>query len=103
MPPDTQSRLFASVCRALWGEVSNRLRCVQFLADGTEIRLLFVFEGHPEEPDLDSVGAIGAEVAADFPGCTVTEETLATDPADRVARREGWNLAYARKEPSLVR
>jgi hypothetical protein len=103
MPPDTQARLFASVCRALWGEVSDKLRCVQFHADSAQIRLLFVFEGPPEEPDVDSVGAIGAEVAADFPGCTVTEETLATDPADQVARRDGWHLAYARKEPALVR
>jgi hypothetical protein len=103
MPPDTPASLIASVSRALLGEVSDKLRCVQFRTNAQQIQLAFFFEGRPSDQDLDSVSAVAAEVAADFPDLTIAEEAVATDQADRIACRDGWHLVYARKEPSLVR
>ena len=95
--------VIASINRALWGEVSARLRCVQFKPEKSRITIRFYFEGPPAEDDLESVGFVGAEVAADFPDWTVAEEAVATDPDSPVPHDAGWRIAFARKEPTLVR
>jgi hypothetical protein len=93
----------ASVGRALWGEVSSKLRSVQFRTVGNRIELGFWLDGGADGDELDSIGRVGAEVAADFPDATVSEEVLATSPDSKIPYREGWHTAYARKEPSLAR
>ena len=96
------SDVVASLNRALWGEVSPALRSVQFTAEPQHIGLRFFFGGTPEHGDIESVNCIGAEVAADFPGCTVSEEVIPTTVGTAIPRQDGWYLAYARKEASLV-
>ena len=96
-------KVVASIDRALWGEVSSKLRSVQFKSDKDRIRLRFFFAGPPDDADKDFVGSIGAEVAADFPGYSVTEEIIPTEPDSAVSYQEGWQPAFARREPALAR
>jgi hypothetical protein len=93
----------ASVGRALWGEVSSKLRSVQFRASGRDIALRFCYAGNPDDDERDAMGFVGAEVAADFPVATVTEEAIVTATDSETAGTEGWQTAYARKESSLAR
>jgi hypothetical protein len=93
----------ASVGRALWGEVSPKLRCVQFRTVGKQINLRFTLEGAADGDERDSIGCVGAEVAADFPDARVFEEAIATFPDSDILTQEGWHTAYARKEASMAR
>jgi hypothetical protein len=97
------ARVAASVSRALWGEVSPKLRSVQFLLSGRNITLRFYYEGDPDDEDRETTGFVGAEVAADFPDAAVSEEAIACATDDEITCAEGWHMAYARKEPSLAR
>ena len=92
----------ASVNRALWGEISPRVRSVQYEIGPRQIRLRFFFDGPPNAADLDSMGCVGAEVAADFPGRSVNEEAIATEATADLPRGDDWHVAYARKEASLT-
>lgn len=56
-------KVTASINRALWGDFSAKLRCVQFKPDKSLITLRFSFDGAPDDSDLDSVSCVGAEVA----------------------------------------
>jgi len=98
----TPSDVATSLNRALWGEVSPNLRSVQFAMEPLHIGLRFFFDGVPRDGDVESANCIGAEVAADFPGCTVSEEVIATTAGTALPRQDGWHVAYARKEASLV-
>jgi hypothetical protein len=93
----------ASVGRALWGEVAGKLRSVQFRTVGSRIELRFWFEGDADGNELDSIGRVGAEIAADFTDATISEEVFATSADGEIPWQEGWHTAYARKEPSLAR
>ena len=93
----------ASVNHALWGEVTSRLRCVQFRTSGHRIDLRFFFDGAPNDDDREAIGPIGAEVAADFADAMVFEEAVGTSRGDPPARQPGWHIVYARKETSLAR
>jgi hypothetical protein len=93
----------ASVSRALWGEVSRKLRSVQFRAADHQIDLRFYFDGDPDDSDLDSIGSVGAEVAADFPETAVSEEAIAAAAHGDIVCQDGWHTAYARKEASLTK
>jgi hypothetical protein len=93
----------ASVSRALWGEISSTLRSVQFRTVGDRIELRFWLEGGTDGEELESIDRVGAEVAADFPDATVSEEVLATSHDSEIPYHEGWHAAYAREEPSLAR
>jgi hypothetical protein len=93
----------ASVCRALWGEVSDKLRSVQFGLTANHIALRFFFEGAPGDDELESISDVGAEVAADFPDATLSEEAIATTAESDVPCRDGWHTAYARREATLAR
>jgi len=95
--------VISSINRALWGEVSTKLRSVQFSLDGSRIAIRFFFDETPDDGDLNSMASVGAEVAADFPGCTVSEEAVATEANCPVPHDAGWRTAFARKEPSLAR
>jgi hypothetical protein len=97
------ARVAASVTRALWGEVSPKLRSVQFSTAGRVITLRFYYDGEPDDEERDSIGCVGAEAAADFHDATVMEEAVATSVDGEIACQEGWHTAYARKEPSLTR
>ncbi len=96
------SDVATSLNRALWGEVSPNLRSVQFATERQHITLRFFFDGAPKDTDRESVNCIGAEVAADFPGCTLSEEVIATTAGSAIPRQDGWHVAYARKEARLV-
>jgi hypothetical protein len=96
------SDVVTSPNRALWGEVSPNLRSAQFTVEPRHIGLRFYFDGTPNDEAVESVGSIGAEVAADFPGCKVSEEVIPTTAGTAIPRQEGWHLAFARKEASLV-
>jgi len=95
----------AAAGRALWGEVSPKLRSPQFSTIGRDITLRFDHEGDPGDDERDSMGLVGAEVAADFPDAMVTEEAIATATAtdSEIECTDGWHTAYARKEQSLAR
>lgn len=97
------AKVTASISRALWGEVSGKLRSVQFRTAGHRIDLRFFFDGSPDGDELDSIGCVGAEVAADFRGATVCEEAVPTQPDSDIPHAEGWYTAYARKEATLAR
>lgn len=103
MTAATLGKVTASINRALWGEVSARLRCVQFKPDKSRITLRFSFDSAPNDSDLESVSCVGAEVAADFPKLAVVEEVATTDAGSVSPQQDGWHTAFARKEPSLVR
>lgn len=96
------ARVAASAGRALWGEVSPGLRSVQFRATVEDIVLRFYYEGDPDDDERDSMGFVGAEVAADVPDAMVTEGAIATTTDSEIECAEGWHTAYARKEPSLT-
>jgi hypothetical protein len=93
----------ASVGRALWGEVSSKLRSVQFRMADNRIELRFFLDGNADSEERDSIGCVGAEVAADFPEAKVFEEAIATVPDSEIVGQEGWHTAYARKEASMAR
>jgi hypothetical protein len=93
----------ASINRALWGEVSDKLRSVQFRAAADRIELRFFFAGDPGDDERDSISSVGAEVAADFPNTKVTEEAVPTVAESDIPCREGWHTVYARKEATLAR
>jgi hypothetical protein len=96
-------RVAASVGRALWGEVSPELRSVRFKASGRNIVLRFTYEGDPGDDQREAMGVVGAEVAADFPDASITEEAITIASDSEVAYAERWQTAYARKESSLAR
>lgn len=96
------ARLAASVNRALWGEVSEGLRCMQFSSTGRRITLRFHFLGEPDESDRDSVGSVGAEVAADFPDAVVSEQVIPTQAGDAIRCEPSWHTGFLRKERALV-
>ena len=102
-PANVMGRVIASINRALWGEVSSKLRSVQFKVEAARISLRFFYEGAADDADRDSVASVGGEVAADFPECAVSEETIATNAAKPIEYEPGWQAAFARKERSLVR
>ena len=93
----------ASVSRALWGEVSGKLRSVQFRTAEHRIDLRFFFAGNPDNLDLDSISSVGAEVAADFPDYTVAENVIPTRADTEIPCQDGWHTAYVRREPTLAR
>src|ERR1700733_14322379 len=53
--------------RALWGEVSPKLRCAKILWDKSTIRLFFYYDGDISEEDHESSECAATEVIADFP------------------------------------
>ena len=72
--------LLMSVHRALWGEVPPRLRSVSCQTDTASriIHIRFIFDGTPDDADLECVWAVGAEVEGDFiDEWRVKEETQA--------------------------
>ncbi|HUB44082.1 MAG TPA: hypothetical protein VMB73_03775 [Acetobacteraceae bacterium] len=91
-----------SISRGLWGEVSTHMRSVQFRLEERVLRLRFTFDSVPTGDDLESVGSIGAEVAADLPGWKVDEEVRAIASDCAMPIEEGWHTAFRRKEPSLA-
>jgi hypothetical protein len=102
MTAPAASDVAASLNRALWGEVSPSLRSVQFATEPRRICLRFFFDGTPTDADRESANCIGAEVAADFPEHTFSEEVIPTTPGTAIPRQDGWQVAYARKESRLV-
>jgi hypothetical protein len=97
------ARVTASVSRALWGEVSERLRSVQFRMVKDRIELRFFFDGDPNDDERETMGFVGAEVAADFANAAVSEEAVSTTAASDIPCRDGWHTAYARREATLAR
>jgi hypothetical protein len=99
----TPAFVAASVGRALWGEVSSKLRSVQYKMAANRIELRFFLDGGADGDELDSIGCVGAEVAADFPDATVLEEAVVTSPDSEIICPDGWHTAYARNEASMAR
>jgi hypothetical protein len=99
----TPANVAASVSRALWGEVSSKLRSVQFRAAQNRIELRFYFDGTPDNDELDSVSSVGGEVAADFADATVAEEVVPLAADTDIPSDEAWHTAYARREATLAR
>jgi hypothetical protein len=95
-------KLAASVNRALGGEVSEGLRCVQFAGAGQRITLRFHFLGEPDQSDRESVGNVGAEVAADFPDVVVDEKVIPTRADDAIRCEPAWHTVFLRKETALA-
>jgi hypothetical protein len=96
------SDVATSLNRALWGEASPNLRSVQFTPERQHIILRFFFDGVPKDADCETVNCIGAEVAADLPGCKLSEEIVPTTAATAIPRQDGWHVVFARKETRLV-
>ena len=96
------SDVATSLNRALWGEVSPNLRSVQFTTERQPIILRFFFDGVPKDADCETVNCVGAEVAADFPGCTLVEKVVPTTSGTAIPRQDGWHVVFARKETRLV-
>ncbi len=99
----SRAEVAASVNRALCGEVSDKLRSVQFRTAAHRIELRFFFEGNPGDDELESIGFVGAEVAADCANATVSEEAVPTAAESDIPCRDGWHTAYARRAATLVR
>ena len=97
------AKVAASVSRALWGEISEGLRSVQFRTVRDRIELHFFFDGDPSDVERESMGFVGAEVVADFANATVSEEAVTTTPTSDIPCRDGWHTAYARREATLAR
>ena len=53
-------------------------------------------DGEADDDDRDSMAIVGAEIAADFPDVTVTEEAVGTASGGTVPLHDGWQTAYAR-------
>jgi hypothetical protein len=96
------SDVATSLNRALWGEVSPNLRSVQFTTERQHIILRFFFDGMPKNADRESVNCVGAEVAADFPGCKLADKVVPTMAGAAIPRQDGWHVVFARKETRLV-
>jgi hypothetical protein len=99
----TPANVAASVSRALWGEVSSKLRSVQYRIMQDRIELRFFFDGSPDGDELDSVTSVGAEVTADFADATVSEEVVPIAAESDIPCDLGWHTAYARREATLAR
>jgi hypothetical protein len=88
-----------SMQRALWGEVTPKLRSVSGEADPTAqlIRLCFVFESEPNDVDRECASSVAAEVSGDlYTGWTLEEEYRVISPPDQIHRLK--ELAYLRHE-----
>jgi hypothetical protein len=99
----TLADVVASVGRALLGEVSPNLRAVRFRTAPDQIALCFYYARDPDDSERDSMGSVGAEVAADFSQATVTEEAITVSADSDIPSQDEWHTAYARKELSLAR
>jgi hypothetical protein len=97
------AKVAASVSRALWVQVSETLRSVQFSMAKDRIKLRFCFDGDPSDDERESMGIVGAEVAADFVKAAVSEEAVPTTAESDISCRDGWHTAYARREATLAR
>jgi len=93
----------ASVSRALWGEVSEKLQSVQFRMAKGRLELLFFSDGDPSDDERQTMGIVGAEVAADFANAAVSEEAVSITQNSCIPWRDGWHTAYARREATLAR
>jgi hypothetical protein len=60
-------------------------------------------DGGADSAELDAIGNVGAEVAADFPDATVFEEAVVTSPDSDIVCPEGWHTAFAKSEASMAR
>lgn len=92
------SSVVLSLNRALLGAVSNSLRAVHFQADEKKIDIFFFFDGVISVDDEDTMGTVGAEVAADFPALSVYEHGLRVDSPARLKGEPGRHVVFARKE-----
>ena len=99
----TPTDVAASVSRARWGEVSSKLRSVQFRTAERRIDSRFFFDGDADPSEQNPIGCVGPEVAADFPDTSVSEETVGTLADSEIMCQQGWHTVYARRETSLAR
>lgn len=97
------ARVAASVGPALWGEVSEGLRSVQFRTVKDRIELRLFFDGDPNNDERESMGFVGAEVVADFANATVSEEAVSTTAGSDIPCGDGWHTAHARREATVAR
>lgn len=93
----------ASVSRALWGEVSERLRNIQFRMAKNRTELRFFFGGNPNDDERETMGIVGAEVAAVLTNAAVSEEAVSITAENDIPYLDGWHTAYARREATLAR
>jgi|SRR5712671_6913243 len=75
----SRSSVICSVSRALLGEVSIRLRCVQASYDEAEIHLYCYFDGELQEADIESMQIVSGMVAGDFSGHKGVEHCIRLD------------------------
>ena len=99
-----RQKAFASISRALWGEVFPEIRSVEFALSPDErtLAIWVVYDGPVPQCDLDDLSAAFTEVYADFSwpdhgDPTVVEHYLRVDAPAPVERR--GSLVYQRREP----
>ncbi len=92
-----------SMHRALWGEVTQRLRSVSGSIDESSrrLRIRLIFDGPPSEVDLECASCFVTEVYSDLhDGWEIEEELLAVPaptPMDHLDE-----IVFLRHEPAQV-
>lgn len=87
-----------SLNRVLLGEVSPKLREVEFSSDDRYIYLRFFYDQDLDDDDRDSTYTIAATVASDFPGYSLKDEIISGDSLPHIAPHGiAWETAYARR------
>jgi hypothetical protein len=90
--------IISSVGRALLGEVSCRLRCVEVAYDDSKMELYCYFDGELQEDDVESMQIVSGMVAGDFPGYLVDEHCIRLDSPERKPHFENRIVVFLRKE-----
>lgn len=91
--------LMLSANRALWGEVSSRLRALYVKAGEDAMYVKAIYDSGMTEDDEESTRIIGTNIIADFSSCNrIYEENLVIAAPLPIEIEKGWHLVFRRKE-----
>ncbi|QUD87044.1 hypothetical protein [Phenylobacterium montanum] len=65
-----------SAQRALLGAIYPNFRAIKVTANGSQIVLTVICEAAPDETEIDAVSAAAAEIVADFPHASISEQVI---------------------------
>lgn len=89
-----------SLQRALLGAITAKLRTVAFRLEANQLTVTFVFDGAPDDDDIDAAQVAVTEVVSDFPsGLEIEAAIMRRDFPSPLPRSDLGRLVYLRREP----
>jgi hypothetical protein len=83
---------------ALLGEISPNVRGIAIDWNNTDIHLRAIFDGEPNEDDIDSMECAGTEIIASFPEHEIRVELIRKDTPLLIEENRLKAWVYRRKE-----